>query len=140
MWSKIRRLGLPAVAVALLAFAGGCQSESDRAGRGAGDGTSVNDAASQGGQTVQVELTRDAIQMPNTLRAGPTTFVVKNSGEVVHSFQIEGEGIDGGIGAPLAPGETRQMVVDLKPGSYRIWCPVDEHGDKGMEIPLQVTE
>lgn len=140
MWSMLKRLGLPAVTVALLAFAGGCQSESDRAGRGAGDDVNTTDTANQGGQTVQVELTRDAIQMPNTLKAGPTTFVVKNSGEQVHSFRIEGEGIDGAIGAPLAPGETRQMVVDLKAGSYRVWCPVDGHGDQGMEIPLQVTE
>lgn len=138
MSSMIRRLGLSAAAVTLLAcFAGGCQSESERAGRGAGEEGTV---ANQGGQTVQVELTNDQIQMPNTLKAGPTTFVVKNDGQQVHSFRIEGEGIDGSIGAPLTPGETRQMVVDLKPGNYRVWCPVDEHGQQGMEVPLQVIE
>lgn len=138
MWSMFRRLGLPAVTVALLAFAGGCQSESDRAGRGAGDDAGA--ATDRTGGTVQVELTQDAIQMPNTIKAGPTTFVVRNSGEQVHSFRIEGEGIDGTIGAPLAPGETREMVVDLKPGTYRVWCPIDEHGQQGMEVPLQVIE
>lgn len=138
MWSMFRRLGLPAVAVALLAFAGGCESEGDRAGRGAG--TDDETRATRAAQTVQVELTGDAIQMPNILQAGPTTFVVKNVAQQgTHSFNIEGEGIDGGLGAPLSPGETRQMVVNLQPGSYRAYCTSDVHAGE-LELPLTVTE
>jgi len=140
MWDSMRKVGLPAVAVALLALTGGCESEPNRTGRGGTD-----DTAAPGGlgtsQTINVELNQDEIRMPNTLRAGPVTFVVKNTSQQVHSFAIEGKGVDGDIGEPLAPGDTRSMVVDLRPGSYRAYCPINEqHAGAPMEVPLIVTE
>lgn len=140
MRNVMRKVGLPAVAVALLALTGGCESEPSRAGRGAGDATAP---AGGGGtsQTINVELTQDEIRMPNTLRAGPVTFVVKNTSQQVHSFAIEGKGLDGEIGEPLAPGDTRSMVVDLRPGNYRVYCPImEQHGGASMEVALIVTE
>src|SRR5436309_1457962 len=38
--------------------------------------------------TVDVHLSEYAIQMPQTLPAGPTTFVVHNDGKKIHSFRI----------------------------------------------------
>lgn len=142
MWNSMRRVGLPAVAVALLALTGGCESEPSRAGRGAGDGATTAPAGGGGtSQTINVELAQDEIRMPNTLRAGPVTFVVKNTSQQVHSFAIEGKGVDGEIGEPLAPGDTRSMVVDLQPGNYRVYCPImEQHGGMAMEVALIVTE
>jgi hypothetical protein len=41
---------------------------------------------------VEVHLREYAVEMPKTLPAGPTTFVVHNDGKKFHSFKIEGPG------------------------------------------------
>jgi hypothetical protein len=141
MWNTIRKAGLPAMAIALLALTGGCESEPNRAGRGGGDDATAPAGGLGTSQTINVELAQDEIRMPNTLRAGPVTFVVKNTSQQVHSFAIEGGRVDGEIGEPLAPGDTRSMVVDLRPGNYRVYCPITEqHGQNAMEVALIVTE
>ena len=93
-----------------------------------------------GGSTVNVTLTEFKIDMPQTLPAGPTTFVVKNAGAATHNFEIQGQGIDQVFPSNLAPGDTQSMEVDLKAGTYRVWCPVDAHADRGMDIQLTVTQ
>ena len=97
-------------------------------------------SAPSGGSTVDVTLVEFKIEMPQTLPAGPTTFVVKNGGTVDHNFEIKGQGIDQVFPSNLAPGETQTMQVDLKAGTYRVWCPVDAHADRGMELQLTVTQ
>lgn len=140
MSKTMRKVGLPAVAVALLALTTGCESE-PKGARGAGDDATAPAGGLGTPQTINVELTQDEIRMPNTLRAGPITFVVKNTSQQVHSFAIEGKEFDGEIGEPLAPGDTRSMVVNLQPGNYRVFCPImEQHGGAPMEVALIVTE
>jgi uncharacterized cupredoxin-like copper-binding protein len=93
-----------------------------------------------GSSTVDVTLTEFKIDMPQTLPAGPTTFVVKNAGTAIHNFEIQGQGIDQVFPSNLAAGDTQSMEVDLKAGTYRVWCPVDAHADRGMELQLTVTQ
>jgi uncharacterized cupredoxin-like copper-binding protein len=93
-----------------------------------------------GGSTVDVTLTEFNIDMPQTLPAGPTTFVVKNAGAANHNFEIQGQGIDQVFPSNLAPGETQTMQVDLKAGMYRVWCPVGSHAARGMDMQLTVTQ
>ena len=38
----------------------------------------------------------------------------------------------------LKPGEARDLSVNLKPGKYQFYCPVDGHKGKGMTLPLTV--
>lgn len=92
--------------------------------------------------TVQVGLIEWAIEMPNELPAGPTTFVVTNQGTVEHNFEIENEemGFEEVFAQNLAPGETMTMTVDLQPGEYYVYCPIGNHAARGMELTLTVTE
>jgi plastocyanin/quercetin dioxygenase-like cupin family protein len=90
--------------------------------------------------TVAVELSEFEIDMPETLPAGPTTFVVTNVGTIVHNFEVEGEGIEVALDAPLSPGESASLTVDLVPGTYEVYCPVANHHDLGMVVELTVTE
>jgi uncharacterized cupredoxin-like copper-binding protein len=88
---------------------------------------------------VQVSLVEYSIEMPTSLPAGPTTFEITNNGTEEHGFEIEGEGVDAALEPRLQPGEMGTLEVDLQPGTYEIYCPVDGHADQGMRIELTVT-
>ena len=87
---------------------------------------------------VEVKLIEHRIEMPKRLEPGKTAFVVRNTGKEKHNFQIEGEGIDKKFFASLGPDETKVLHVDLKRGTYKVYCPVKEHDAEGMQITLSV--
>lgn len=89
--------------------------------------------------TVEVRVSEYAIEMPQTLAAGPTTFIVHNKGDKKHSFKIEGPGIDAILAKPVPPQETESLTVTLQPGEYKIYCPIGSHEAKGMTRKLVVT-
>lgn len=91
------------------------------------------------GASVEVHVREYAIQMPDTLPAGPTTFVVHNDGLKHHSFKLEGPGDEAIIDKPLPPGETGSLTVTLKAGEYKVYCPIGSHEVKGMTRKLVVT-
>ncbi len=97
-------------------------------------------AVARPGDQVEVSLTEYAIDMPTSLPAGTTTFMVTNNGTVAHNFEIEGQGIEEEFEQNLQPGATATMQVDLQPGSYTVYCPVANHREQGMELALTVTE
>jgi uncharacterized cupredoxin-like copper-binding protein len=97
-------------------------------------------AAAPKPNSVNVNLVQFKIEMPSSLPAGPTLFKVTNAGTIVHNFKITGEGIDKVFPSLLQPGESRTMQVDLKPGTYKIVCPVDSHELLGMSLDLTVTQ
>jgi uncharacterized cupredoxin-like copper-binding protein len=90
--------------------------------------------------TVEVHLHEYAVEMPKTLPAGPTTFVLHNDGGKIHSFKIEGPGIDQLLDKPVQPHESGTLQVTLKPGEYKVYCPVGNHESKGMKTTLVVAE
>jgi plastocyanin len=82
--------------------------------------------------TVEVTLTEYAIEMPESLPAGPTTFVIHNEGQKSHSFVLQGEGSEEKLSESLRPHATANLEVDLKPGTYKVYCPIGSHEAKGM--------
>jgi len=89
---------------------------------------------------IEVQLTEYEIQMPDSVSAGVHTFHIANAGKVNHSFAIEGNGISEKLGlGDLPRGDTTNLSVELKPGTYTIFCPVDGHRGKGMHRTLTVT-
>ncbi|HEY9639752.1 MAG TPA: hypothetical protein V6C57_04675 [Coleofasciculaceae cyanobacterium] len=91
------------------------------------------------GTPVTVKLSEFKIDMPTALSAGATTFSVSNAGRIDHNFAIEGNGIEQKFDINLKPGETKTLTVNLKPGQYRVYCPVDSHVQSGMENTLTVS-
>jgi uncharacterized cupredoxin-like copper-binding protein len=89
--------------------------------------------------TVEVHLREYAVDMPSTLPAGPTTFVVHNDGGKVHSFKIEGPGLAELLEKPVPPHASGTLKVTLQPGEYKVYCPVGSHEIKGMKRTLTVT-
>jgi uncharacterized cupredoxin-like copper-binding protein len=98
-----------------------------------------DDTASGGsGEETQVSLAEWTIDMPDQLPAGPVTFVVSNDGEFEHNFEVEGEGIEEEFPENLQPGETGTLEFELPAGEYRVYCPVGNHAQQGMELTLTV--
>lgn len=96
-------------------------------------------AAAAASAPVAVSLREFAIDMPDSLPAGPTTFTVTNDGTIEHSFEIEGQGVEQDLEHHLKPGESMDLQVDLAPGTYEVYCPVDGHKEQGMERDLTVS-
>lgn len=89
-------------------------------------------------QQVQVELQEYEIRMPQTFPAGPISLMVVNSGKENHGLVIEGNGARFGTQEPLTRGGSTTVAVDLKPGTYNVYCPVDGHKGKGMARTISV--
>src|SRR3546814_15048307 len=70
-----------------------------------------------------------------TGKGGKARFEIVNDGTQEHAFEIEGK-VDGKeveIATPhLKPGERATLIVARPRGEYQVYCPVDEHDDKGM--------
>jgi plastocyanin len=93
----------------------------------------------EAGETVQVRLTEFEIEMPAEIPAGETTFEIENVGSVGHSFTISGGDVEAALDAPLGPGQTATLTVDLPAGEYEIVCPVANHAELGMTAQLVVV-
>ena len=72
-------------------------------------------------------------------KAGKVTLVMDNpsSSGVPHAVAVEGNGVDKD-GQTVSPGGKSSVTVDLKPGKYEFYCPVDGHKAAGMEGTLTV--
>ena len=87
---------------------------------------------------VNVTINDGGVQMPRSLPAGKTAFIVKNSGKQKHNFEIEGEHLDKSFWFGIAPKDSKTMQVDLKRGSYQAHCSVDDHANKEAKVKLTV--
>ncbi len=137
--SKLRIYGALLVTLALVA---GCGRQPKTEAQAVTDPEVSAHAAHAGAEqkgVVEVKLTEYKIEMPTALSAGLTTFKVTNTGSDVHSFEVEGNGIEKELEPKLEAGETRTLQVELKPGTYKVYCPVDGHKIIGMSLNLKVS-
>jgi uncharacterized cupredoxin-like copper-binding protein len=88
--------------------------------------------------SVEVKVKEYTIEMTTSVGAGPTTFKVTNTGKETHGFEIEGNGIEKEIKPMLKQGKSGSLRVDLKPGTYKVYCPVKGHKMLGMSLNLTV--
>lgn len=89
-------------------------------------------------QKVNVTVSDSGVQMPSTVKAGKTAFIVKNSGKQSHNFEVEGAGINKSFWFDVSPNETKIMQVDLKAGTYEADCRVKDHAGKEKKVKLTV--
>jgi uncharacterized cupredoxin-like copper-binding protein len=142
--------------VALLAatalIAAGCggddDNSSDNSSNSSGaqgnttDNTQSSGTGGGGGASSTVKLTADpggALKFDTTklsAKAGKVTVVMDNPSSTPHAVEVEGNGVEEET-KTLTQG-TAKMTVDLKPGKYEFYCPVDGHKEAGMEGTLTV--
>jgi uncharacterized cupredoxin-like copper-binding protein len=70
-------------------------------------------------------------------KAGKVTIAMDNPSSVPHAVAVEGNGVDKD-GESVTSGGTSTVSVDLKPGTYEFYCPVDGHKQAGMKGELTV--
>ena len=90
------------------------------------------------GVTDEVKVTTEEMKfLPKTLRVlpGRRTFVVKNSGEVRHTFSLNELGEE----VTVEPGKTRSFTAELEPGTYTYVCRILDHEGLGMRGTLRVS-
>ena len=117
------------------------------AGCGAGGGGGGEDKAPSGAKneavvkTIQVKETDFKLQPAEITLDKPGTYVFKavNSGDTDHALEVEGEGIEEET-EEIEPGQSAELKVKLKSGTYELYCPVDGHAEEGMEGKLTVKE
>jgi uncharacterized cupredoxin-like copper-binding protein len=78
------------------------------------------------------------VQKSLTAPAGADTFVLTNDASVPHNLEIEGNGVEAGPTETISGGQTAQLKVTLKPGTYEFFCAVPGHREAGMEGTLTV--
>lgn len=89
-----------------------------------------------------VGLNEWTVDLPmDTLPAGRYTFRVENTGRVKHALEFEGNGREWKTDE-LEPGAKTDLTLDLEPGTYEVYCPVEsgdaEHDERGMKRMLVV--
>ena len=95
-------------------------------------------ASGGGGETVDLsEVEYKITPADPTVKAGSVTFNISNDGQTVHNVEIEGNGLEE-ESDDLQPGSTGQLTVDLKPGTYEMYCSIDGHEDLGMKGEITV--
>ena len=96
--------------------------------------------AAGGGETLKISETDFKLDPSDpSVKAGSVTIDVSNDGETTHSLEVEGNGLaDTSLDADLAPGDNGQLTVDLQPGTYTMYCPIDDHRAQGMEGTIEV--
>ncbi|MBL0173287.1 MAG: cupredoxin domain-containing protein [Gemmatimonadaceae bacterium] len=101
----------------------------------------IASASAAGAQPVAVTLTEFKIGMTrDTVKAGPVTFRVKNSGVMAHAFYVIGDKIDKGT-PDIPAGQEASLTLTLKAGTYEVFCPMSDNSHKlgGMTRKLVVT-
>jgi len=91
--------------------------------------------------TLEVEETEYELTPanPRVKRAGLVKFEVTNAGTIAHALEVEGP--EGEVETEeIAPGDTATIEADLsKPGSYRWYCPIADHAERGMDGQIIVA-
>src|SRR3954449_9106308 len=133
-----------AVAVPIAGCGGGGDDSSTSADTSAGGATqastNVGGAAGGGGQTVDLTATDFKFDPSDpSVKAGNVTFNLKNDGQTTHSLEIEDvNGEDQELEGDVSPGSSGTLAVNLKPGTYEFYCPVDSHKQMGMTGEITV--
>ena len=99
-------------------------------------------ASAQGGKLIQLsadpsgQLKFDKTTL--SAKAGKVTLDMANPSTVPHAVAVRGNGIDKDGKVAQTKGESSTVTVDLKPGTYTFYCPVDQHEQSGMKGTLTV--
>jgi plastocyanin len=101
---------------------------------------SVPTAAPRAPKGVSVTEVEFKIELPSTsLSPGSYTFDLTNKGAVGHDLVFNGPGVSNEKTPVIGPGKTAKLTVDLKSGTYDVYCSVPGHKQAGMDVKLKVS-
>lgn len=91
--------------------------------------------------TVRVDMHEWSMGMggETVVPGNSATFEIRNTGDVVHAFELEGE-VDGReieiVSRNLKPGESTSFTLRLPAGTYTVYCPIANHEERGMHTQI----
>jgi len=142
---RSRRVAAPlllaAAGVVVLARCGDSGSSSGSSGSSAAPPPPAASSApaAGAGTAVTADETEFKIALSqNSFAPGTYTFNAKNSGKFPHALTIDGPGVSNQATPTLKAGESGSVTVNLVNGTYTVYCPVDGHRDKGMQMTINV--
>jgi uncharacterized cupredoxin-like copper-binding protein len=103
--------------------------------------TGATGGATGAGGTVNLAATEYKFTPSDTtVSSGKVTFNEKNDGHTTHSLEIEDvtPGHDQELEGSVATGQSGTLTVNLKPGKYEFYCPIDNHKQMGMTGEITV--
>ncbi len=122
-------------------------------GAGSGAGAASSQATAGPAQQVSAELGDYTVEPSMTsVPAGNVTFNATNAGQVPHELMIErmpikmdapnqpNEDAAQGMIDDMGPGESGSMTLNLKPGTYMLFCNVPGHYAMGQHTTFKVTK
>lgn len=129
-----------AAVVGLVAACGGSDNSTAYLPPAPATSSAPGGSTSAAGTMVTVTETEFEIQLSqHTFTPGTYTFVVDNSGQATHALEIEGPGLSGAETSHLSPGDSNNLTVTLRSGTYKLYCPVGNHEAMGMSLDITVT-
>ena len=72
-----------------------------------------------------------------TAGSGAVTVTAKNVGTIAHNLEVEGSGVEKKT-ANIQPGSSAALKLNLKPGTYQMYCTVPGHKQSGMKGTIVV--
>jgi hypothetical protein len=135
------RAGLALIAAASLAVAG-CGEQRDSATRSVPDPVGTVPAPDPRAVAIApVSLVDYELEaaLPRVGRAGVVAFDVTNDGTVRHALAVVGPAGQVRTRA-LRPGERAVTSVRLPAGTYKWYCPIGDHEERGMVGRVRVAE
>lgn len=153
--SLLETLPTAAATLALGLLAGGCGSSASGSSTGASTSTaSTATASASAGGPVDATLGEWSVAVSDArAKAGKVTFAVKNAGKIKHEFVVlrttgsasslgSGSRVSerGNVGetGDIAPGASKSVTIDLKPGHYSLVCNLPDHYKLGMHADFTV--
>ena len=139
-----RTAALLAIAAAIAVPIAGCgSSKNSSTSTTATQASTSSGGATAGGAASTVNLTATDYKFTpsdGTVKSGKVTFNEKNMSQTMHSLEIEDvtPGHDQEMEGRVAPGQSGTLTVNLKPGHYEFYCPVDNHKQLGMQGEITV--
>jgi uncharacterized cupredoxin-like copper-binding protein len=94
------------------------------------------------GQQIKI-LAREFTYEPKEVQARPgeIVFAVENAGAIEHNFLVDdASGRTVAKVAVISPGETEQVRLTARAGTYQIYCDLPGHREAGMAGILRVRE
>lgn len=145
-----RRLSAITLLIAGAALLAGCGSSSSSGGGGGtttpsttsppASSTPSSTPSSGGGKTINVVLENFKIIVAggDSLQPGTYTFHVSNKGPSDHNLTINGPGVSNQATSTFPEGQTDDLTVTLKNGTYAFYCSVPGHKELGMDVSVKV--
>jgi uncharacterized cupredoxin-like copper-binding protein len=133
----MRRIAIIPIAFGALALAacGGSSSSSSSATAAAASSAAAGGSAS----SVSATLSEWKVAVAGSVKAGTVTFNVKNAGTFAHNLTVDGPGVSDKGSGNIDAGSSGSVTVDLKPGTYELYCSIPGHKAQGMDLKLTVS-